>query len=125
MLVWRWLFLLQFFVLLSAYTYLGLAPHPEDSIPTFNDKLMHFSGYFIAAFSISFAFPWWSLWWRAIFLTLYSIAIEIGQHFMPPRTFDVFDIYANTSGVLVGLLLLTLFSMKVQWFKSLLCLRQK
>ena len=125
MLVWRSLFLIQFFILLVAYTYLGLTPHPEDQIPTFNDKLMHFSGYFVAAFSISFAFPLWNFWSRAIFLTSYSIAIEIGQHFMPPRTFDVFDICANTSGVLVGLLFLTIFSMKAYWFKSLLHLGQK
>lgn len=123
--VWRSLCLLQFFIMLVAYTYLGLSPHPEDTIPTFNDKLMHFSGYFVAAFSISFAFPLWNFWSRAIFLTSFSIAIEIGQHFMPPRTFDVFDICANTSGVLVGLLFLTILSLKAYWFKALLHFGQK
>lgn len=123
--VWRSLCLLQFFILLVAYTYLGLTSHPENTIQTFNDKLMHFSGYFVAAFSISFAVPQWNFWSRAIFLTSYSIAIEIGQHFMPPRTFDVFDICANCSGVLTGLLVLTILTMKLYWFKKLLYFGQK
>jgi VanZ family protein len=120
MLIWRSLCLLQFFILLVAFTYLGLTPHPEQSIPMFNDKLMHCSGYFVAGISISFAFPLWQFLTRALFLILYSIGIEIGQHFMPPRTFDVFDICANTTGVFLGLALILLLINKVNWFKRLL-----
>jgi glycopeptide antibiotics resistance protein len=85
----------------------------------FNDKLMHFSGYFIAGGSISFAFPLWKLWQRASFLIVFSIGIEIGQHFMPPRTFDIFDIGANSSGVMLGLLLVTLLTERTTWFRQL------
>ena len=92
MLIWRALCLIQFFILLVIFTYLGLTPSPEDSVPMFNDKLMHCSGYFAAGISISFAFPLRAFWQRAAFLILFSIGIEIGQHFMPPRTFDVYDI---------------------------------
>lgn len=120
MLWWRALCLIQFLILLVAFTFLGLTPSPENSIPMFNDKLMHCSGYFVAGISISFAFPLWKFLARAIFLILFSIGIEIGQHFMPPRTFDVFDICANSTGVLLGLALILLFMNKVDWFKRLL-----
>ena len=124
MVFWRFLCSIQFLVLLCIYTFLGLTPHPENSIPMFNDKLMHCSGYFVAAFSISFAFPRWQFWQRAIFLIIFSVGIEIGQHFMPPRTFDLYDICANSTGVALGLFVVFLFEKYIGWFKTLLYLKE-
>jgi VanZ family protein len=119
MFLWRPLCVVQFFILLAIFIYLGLTPSPENSVPMFNDKLMHFTGYFIASGSISFAFPLWKIWQRASFLILFSIGIEISQHFMPPRTLDVFDIAANSSGVILGLLCVALLTEKTKWFNQL------
>jgi VanZ family protein len=118
--LWRYLCLLQFYVLLVIYTYLGLTPHPENSIPVFNDLLMHFAGYSVAGISISFARPTWSLWRRASFLIIFSIAIEIAQHFNPPRTFSGMDILANSTGVLLGLGIVVLLTKTVSPFAKLL-----
>lgn len=118
--LWRYLCLLQFYVLLVIYTYLGLTPHPENSIPVFNDLLMHFAGYSVAAISISFARPTWSLWRRASFLIIFSIAIEIAQHFNPPRTFSGMDILANATGVVLGLIIVVLLTKTVSPFAKLL-----
>lgn len=117
---WRLLCVVQFYSLLAIYTYLGLTPHPENSVPVFNDLLMHFAGYCVAAISISFARPIWPLWQRAACLILYSIAIEIGQHFNPPRTFSGMDILANGSGVLLGLALVVLLEKNIAPFSRLL-----
>lgn len=119
MFLWRPLCLVQFLMLLAVFIYLGLTPSPQNSVPMFNDKLMHFTGYFIAGSSISFAFPLWKSWQRASFLILFSIGIEISQHFMPPRTFDFFDIGANSSGVVLGLLVVALLTNKITWFRYL------
>ena len=100
---WKKLCLIQFFILLVIYTFFGLMPSPDTYIPTVNDKITHFSGYFIAAFSISFAYPKKAYWQKICFLILFSVMIEIGQHFMPPRTFDRWDIFANSCGVLGGI----------------------
>jgi len=118
--LWRALCLLQFAILIGVFTFLGLTPNPESSVHMFNDKLMHCSGYFAAGISISFALPRWSFLQRASFLIIYSIGIEIGQHFMPPRTFDVFDICANSTGVLLGLGLIFILARKLNWFNRLL-----
>ncbi len=125
MLLWRSLCWVQFLLLLTVFTYLGLTPQPESSIPMFNDKLMHFSGYFFAGISISFAFPRWYFWYRAAFLIIFSIGIEIGQHFMPPRTFDLLDVCANSTGVILGLAFVTLLTNKLGWFNRLLYWQSK
>ena len=118
--LWRSLCLSQFAILISAFTFLGLTPSPENSVPMFNDKLMHCSGYFAAGISISFAVPRWSFFQRASSLIIYSVGIEIAQHFMPPRTFDFFDICANSTGVLLGLGLIIILVKKLDWFNRLL-----
>lgn len=117
---WRLLCVVQFYILLTIYTYLGLTPHPENSVPVFNDLLMHFTGYCVAAISISFARPTWPIWQRAAFLIAYSIAIEIGQHFNPPRTFSGMDILANSGGVFLGLFILALLEKTFTPFAKLL-----
>lgn len=117
---WRFLCVIQFYILLVLYTYLGLTPHPESSIPVFNDLLMHFAGYSVAAISISFARPSWPIWQRAALLIAYSIAIEIAQHFNPPRTFSGMDILANAGGVFLGLLIVILLEKYVSPFAKLL-----
>lgn len=118
--LWRLLCVAQFYSLLAIYTYLGLTPHPENSIPVFNDLLMHFAGYGVAAISISFARPIWPMWQRAAVLIVYSIAIEIAQHFNPPRTFSVMDILANGSGILLGLIVIALLEKTISPFAKLL-----
>lgn len=117
---WRLLCIAQFYCLLAIYTYLGLTPHPEKTVPVFNDLLMHFAGYIVAAISISFARPTWPLWQRAAFLIAYSFAIEIGQHFNPPRTFSMSDMLANSGGVLLGLLIVVLLEKTISPFAKLL-----
>ncbi|PUA30327.1 MAG: hypothetical protein B0W54_07435 [Cellvibrio sp. 79] len=117
---WRVLCVIQFCGLLAIYTYLGLTPHPEKSVPMFNDLLMHFSGYIVAAVSISFAFPSWAFLQRAIFLVTYSFLIELGQHFNPPRTFSLADMLANSSGVILGLCVIFILAKYVTLFAKLL-----
>ena len=118
--LWRLVCVIQFYVLLAFYTYLGLTPHPENTVPVFNDLLMHFAGYFVAAISISFARPLWPLWQRAAFLITYSFAIEVGQHFNPPRTFSLTDMLANSGGVCLGLAVIFVLAKYISVFADLL-----
>jgi hypothetical protein len=45
---------------------------------------------------------------------LYGICIEVIQLFLPTRSFDPFDILANTIGCLLGILAITLSSKRIQ-----------
>lgn len=123
--MWRVLCVTQFYLMLCIYTYLGLTPHPEDTVPMFADWLMHGTGYLVASFSISFARPYWPYWQRAAFLISYSFAIEVGQIFSPPRTFSLVDMLANSSGTLLGLGLAFLLAVKFSWFRALFSLGLK
>lgn len=122
---WRVMCVVQFYFLLIVYTYLGLTPHPENSVPVYNDLLMHFTGYTVAAISINFARPYWPAWQHALLLILYSIAIEIAQHFNPPRTFSGADILANASGVALGLACVFVAKKYLSWFRNLLFWKSK
>ncbi|MGB3610846.1 MAG: VanZ family protein [Cellvibrio sp.] len=116
--IWRPLCHVQFWIMIAIYTVLGLSSNPGSMVPVFNDLLMHFWGYLVAGISISFAWPRAPYWQRAAFLLGYSIAIEIAQHFMPPRTFSGMDILANFSGILVGLGLFVLLKrIAPEWAK--------
>lgn len=103
--LWRKLCHMQFLCLLAIYTFLGLTGTPEKLVPMSNDLLMHLGGYIVAGLSISFAWPRSAFWQRGLCLLGYSIAIEVGQHFLPPRTFSQMDILANFSGIVFGLVL--------------------
>lgn len=107
--LWRSLCHLQFILLLVIYTFLSLSPAPGESIPLYNDKLMHFSGYLVAGLSISFAWPLSQWWHKALFLLAYSTAIEVIQHFLPTRSFSYMDMLANTSGIALGLAVFVVF----------------
>lgn len=123
--LWRLACVAQFYFLLVIYTYLGLIPYPANSVPVFNDLAMHFSGYAVAAFSISFARPQWAFWQRAALLIAYSFAIEVGQYFNPPRTFSLADMLANSSGVILGLCIVLLLTRYVSFFSSMLYWKTK
>src|SRR5690606_38943248 len=102
--LWRSLCHLQFALLMVIYTFLSLSSAPGETIPLYNDKLMHFSGYLVAGLSISFAWPTSQWWQRGLFLLAYSTAIEVVQYFLPTRNFSLMDIVANGGGIVIGLL---------------------
>lgn len=119
--IWRPLCVAQFAGLLIIYTYLSLSSSPGDHVPLYNDKLMHFTGYFIAGVSITFALPNRPIWQRWLLLVIYSTGIEIAQHFMPPRTFSWLDILANMAGAATGLALCELSRrLAPRWSQALL-----
>ena len=66
-----------------------------------SDKIVHLSGYAVLMF-------WWAQivvhrrWRLALAVVLFGIAIELLQGLTPDRQPDVFDVLANTGGVLLG-----------------------
>jgi VanZ family protein len=97
---------LQFWAALLLYTGLGLMNRPDEILDTSHDKILHFVGYILLYLSAKCAYskkPGHGV--LLITLLTYSLCIEIGQHFVPSRTFDIFDLLVNGLGLLVGLAL--------------------
>ena len=84
---------------------------PNVELPLgLSDKTVHFSVYAVMAAAVaSFChLPARILGWVGLTVAL-SALLEIGQHFVPSRTMDIFDLAANTSGAACGALLALLW----------------
>lgn len=93
----------QFYLLLLIYTWLGVAPTESIYIASYNDKLMHFTGYIILMNSCLFAYgtrPGKAVMFFS--LLLYSFMIEVIQYFLPYREFSLLDLLANGLGLVIG-----------------------
>lgn len=84
------------------YTYMGLAPDPGAAVAGYSDWLLHGLGYLVAGVCAGLALPQRPAWQRLAGLLGYSLAIEIAQHFIPHRGFELKDLAANGSGLLLG-----------------------
>jgi len=76
----------------------------ELPIPLFDgaDKLVHFTIYFILVFLLCFSFArkGYALFLAAFFGVIFGIFMELGQYFVPSRSFEYLDILANSLGCL-------------------------
>ena len=95
---------------------------PSDNIPDSKlfsyDKIGHLGVFAILSFLLAYGFYKQSTHSRvrnktiAHSLTIsivYSTSLEFLQKFIPGRAFDLYDIVANTTGVLAGLLIFSVF----------------
>ncbi len=88
-------------LLLSLITYLSLMPVPPMPL-TFDgvDKLEHSFAYLVLALCFCQAYAQPSRW--MVFLIAWGVGIEFAQGWTGYRYFDVWDMVANTTGVLLG-----------------------
>lgn len=103
---------LQFWLYLLYCSYLGLTPSPNQGlIEAFSDKVLHGGGYLLLIVSCNIAYlPNRQLLLKIALLLGFSTAIEIAQHFIPRRGFSLGDLLANLAGLLLGAVLIVLFS---------------
>lgn len=81
------------------------APMIALSVTDVNDKVMHFSAYAALAFVPTFGLRLTTAVACIITAELVGIGLEFAQFFVRQRSFDPYDMAANTAGVLVGIVL--------------------
>jgi hypothetical protein len=88
---WAWL---------TTIAYLSLSPQINTPID-FNhaDKILHLGAYALATLLLLTSYP--SNKTNLILLFLYSLSMEIGQLFVENRFFEIYDLSANLSGILI------------------------
>lgn len=94
---------------LIVISYLAFTPQNTPIVENLNDKLSHVLAFIVLAFLIDFSWP--QLPWKLnkiIPLLGYGLLIEVVQSFLPHRMFSLWDMAADTLGVLIYPLLLPL-----------------
>jgi VanZ family protein len=107
----RKILLFSFISVIISISVLSLLP-PKSSLHLGSkDKISHFLAYFILS---SNAFLVWRIsrksFWLIFILILYGLLLEFFQNFVPGRDSNWLDAFANTTGVLLGFLIIWLFS---------------
>lgn len=82
---------------------------------SFGDKIFHFLAYFVLAFLWFGAFVYnfnfkkrKAITYASIFSVLFGIVIEVLQYLLTTyRSLDIYDMFANTFGVLLAVVIIT------------------
>src|SRR5690606_26929966 len=111
-----------FFSVLLLGIYLGLPPAPPP-VPSESSRIhsAYHAGVLLVSTLLSYpAFPRWGRWWRAGFMFAVGLAVEYVQSFHSTRSPDIHDIYANTVGVGIGMLMVVLLGAAIDraWAKN-------
>ena len=90
-------------------TYMALTPIPDVLQQTVNDKLGHALAFVLLAFLTHASWPDSAFNWRhGLPLIAYGLFLECAQYFAPGRFFSLWDVAADTAGIVFYLLLLPL-----------------
>ncbi|WP_236614319.1 VanZ family protein [Stutzerimonas azotifigens] len=94
--------IIPFLAVLAIILFTGLKPEPVPQVFDQQDKLHHLLGFAALAFSVRLAFPSLRLLWTVALCLAAAIMIELAQGYQPHRDASVADMVANTLGVAVG-----------------------
>lgn len=97
-------------IVLVAIAYLSLTPSTSISIG--NDKVGHFAAYCVLMINLGLlTLPKMkSFLIGIVFSICYGMLMEIGQLYVPGRSFSMLDMLANISGVLLGVIISFFFA---------------
>ena len=83
-------------------TYLAIARLDYPAMRSINDKVSHFLAFYVLALLADFSFPKKSFGlFKLVPLLTYGIGIEVIQYHLPFRMFSLFDLAADTLGLII------------------------
>jgi len=93
--------------LVLVISFLSLQPKDGPIEIEINDKLGHFLAY--SALTLNAGLVFSKRAWVGVLIFGYSLMLESLQNFIPGRIFSIYDLIANTAGVLFGTTILAIF----------------
>ena len=95
-----------FIVALIVICYLALTPKTDLFVETISDKIKHIIAFFVLAWLCDISFPKspFSLA-KICFLLGYGLFLEFWQHFLPYREFSILDLFADSLGLFLYMIL--------------------
>ena len=114
------LFRLSLFVALILCTYLTTTSTDYSLAHKISDKLSHALAFLGLSLLADFSFPVSKFSWQKICpLFFYGIMIECIQYFLPYRSFSLLDIFADTLGIVIYIMILPMLiyvpELKKRW----------
>jgi VanZ family protein len=94
-------------LLVLVISFLSLQPKDGPIEIEINDKLGHFLAY--SALTLNEGLVFSKRAWVGVLIFGYSLMLESLQNFIPGRIFSIYDLIANTAGVLFGTTILAIF----------------
>ena len=94
-------------LLVLVISFLSLQPKDGPIEIEINDKLGHFLAY--SALTLNAGLVFSKRAWVGVLIFGYSLLLESLQNFIPGRVFSIYDLIANTGGVLFGTTILAIF----------------
>ena len=105
--IYIYIFRVLLLVTLIVVTFFATTSLQFAIVPSIYEKLNHFAAFLVLALLLDFSFP--NSWFNSVkifALIAYGFSLEIIQHFLPHRMFSLFDIGADSIGLLAyGLLI--------------------
>ncbi len=99
-----------FIIAILIITFLATTQRIYPVAATFNDKLNHLFAFLVLALLADFSFPRSSFGYAKILPLLgYGITIEIVQYYLPNRIFSLYDIAADSFGLVAYSICLPFF----------------
>lgn len=107
------IFRVSLILVIIGITYLSLTP--KYTISMGNDKLGHFIAYGVLMLNIGLLTveSRKKIAIGALLSILYGIIMEVGQYFVPGRSFSLLDVVANMGGTFLGVILILIFSNQI------------
>jgi len=99
---------ISFLVTLIAIEYLATTTLEIKPLQHTWDKANHFIAFFTLYILLSSSHPTLSSYAKFSLLLLFGLHIEIVQYFIPNRDFSLFDVFADSIGIMIGYITYTL-----------------
>jgi VanZ family protein len=105
---WKLFFRITWVLTVLGIVILSLLPPRNMNFQAYeNDKIGHCFAYAILSLNTLIVFQRWPRWLLFTIMILFGIFLEFGQGLIPGRQPSILDALANTTGVLIGILIYT------------------
>ena len=103
---WKRFFRITWILIVTGIIILSLLPPANMNYQLYgNDKIGHHFAYAILSLNSMLVFQRWPKWLLIFTMIGFGIFLEFGQALIPGREPSIYDALANTSGVMLGIII--------------------
>ena len=97
-------FQIAFFLCLSVIEFLATTTQEISLVSSIWDKANHFTAFFVLYILLSLGYHKLTIWTKIFLLLAFGMQIEIVQSFIDGRFFSMLDVFADSIGILLGVI---------------------